>query len=726
MLTLREQLRQAARDGEDALERRSAAWHRLLATFRAVHGGVGHDRLRLPAYGGSLFDPDRFPFLEGRHESGDGKPLSVDDRTILAVLDALLTVEVGKGNRRTAQRLSYKALDVEQIGHCYEGLLDHGCAPVDELSVGLVGAEADEPELAVAELEQRLAAGRDDFCEWLSSKELCKKAPGRLRTMLEKDPDGTALARLRAACGHDDAAVGRVRPFWGLLRSDLRGLPVVFMPGSKYVTQTSTRRNTGTQYTTRALADEVVRYTLEPLAYAPGPADGAEPEEWRIRLPAELLALRVCDPAVGSGAILTAACRYLADRLIEATHEHGPGDGDFASRLRGLLDADPDDQVTVARREVVDHCLYGVDRNPVAAEMAKLSLWLTTMARERPFTFLDHAIQLGDSLLGITNVNQLRWLHLDPAQRGGEAGFEMLAIEGSIDEALELAEQLQQMSVLTVRDASAKQRLNSEPWKQAGEPRNRCGCSRGRCAQHVCERLLDGFQESAVGRNRTDPDRARRSAHGLGETSSNRSAGRTDLELAPDRPSRRAADALGPTMYALATPVSRGFPFRGRKRLRCGNCQSSIPWRKAYFNRDGSFIPRVSGPPHSIRRHRQCRSVCLFCPKNVLVGQDSRYIGHQLYLPGRQPRGCLGSDLKFWLDCKPCGQVCTMAGSSRRGDCQAMADLSSVARSASSWWRPSGEHFFSTRQNSPSGRDTSEAKAVSENRLSGVYSGCYR
>ena len=462
VLTLREQLRQAARDGEDALERRSAAWHRLLATFRAVHGGIGHDRLRLPAYGGALFDPDRFPFLEGRHESGDGKPLSVDDRTILAVLDALLTVDVGKGNRRTAQRLSYKALDVEQIGHCYEGLLDHGCAPVDELSVGLVGPEADEPELTVAELEQRLAAGRDDFCEWLSSKERCKKAPRRLRTMLDKEPDGTALARLRAACGHDDAAVGRIRPFWGLLRSDLRGLPVVFVPGSKYVTQTSTRRNTGTQYTTRALADEVVRYTLEPLAYAPGPADGAEPEEWRIRTPAELLALRVCDPAVGSGAILTAACRYLADRLIEATHEHGPGDGDFASRLRGLLDAGPDDQVTVARREVVDHCLYGVDRNPVAAEMAKLSLWLTTMARERPFTFLDHAIQLGDSLLGITNVNQLRWLHLDPAQRRGEAGFEMLAIEGSIDEALELAEQLQWMSVLTVRDASAKQRLNGE------------------------------------------------------------------------------------------------------------------------------------------------------------------------------------------------------------------------------------------------------------------------
>ena len=82
--------------------------------------------------------------------------------------------------------------------------------------------------------------------------------------------------------------------------------------------------------------------------------------------------------------------------------------------------------MVLARREIVDHCLYGVDKNPVAAEMAKLSLWLTTMARERPFTFLDHAIQVGDSLLGITDLEQLRWLHLDPAERKGTAGFRLL------------------------------------------------------------------------------------------------------------------------------------------------------------------------------------------------------------------------------------------------------------------------------------------------------------
>jgi hypothetical protein len=109
---------------------------------------------------------------------------------------------------------------------------------------------------------------------------------------------------------------------------------------------------------------------------------------------------------------------------------------------------------------VVDHCLYGVDKNPVAAEMAKLSLWLTTMARERPFTFLDHAIQVGDSLLGITDVDQLRWLHLNPSERLGQQGFESLAIDARLKEATELAKQLREMSVVTVRDAAEKQRLN--------------------------------------------------------------------------------------------------------------------------------------------------------------------------------------------------------------------------------------------------------------------------
>jgi hypothetical protein len=93
--TIREQLQaDADRFGAEVLERRHDAWSRLLATFRAVHAGLGHDRLTLPAYGGQLFDPDRFCFLEGRSEGTSWRdtpaaPLPVDNRTVLYALEAL-------------------------------------------------------------------------------------------------------------------------------------------------------------------------------------------------------------------------------------------------------------------------------------------------------------------------------------------------------------------------------------------------------------------------------------------------------------------------------------------------------------------------------------------------------------------------------------------------------------------------------------------------------------
>jgi len=481
VLTLRDDLRVASiRDGEDALERRSTAWYRLLATCRAVHGGANHDRLTLPAYGGSLFDPDRFPFLEGRHApddimaggidlgpdenaaKGSGRPVAIDDRTVLAILDALLNIKVRSGRSTVTQRVSYKALDVEQIGHCYEGLLDHSSVRIDALSIGLTGPEGAEPEIGIDDLEHHLAGGIDGLCDWLADKERCNKTASALAKELEKVPEGVDLARLRVVCGHNDDTVTRVQTFWGLIRTDLRGLPVVLLPGSQFVTKTSTRRNMGAQYTTKALAEEVAEYALEPLVYEPGPQNEGDPENWELRPPDAILGLRICDPAVGSGAILTAAGRYLADRLIESVVEHGSGEGRFATRLSDLAKAAPDEQVVLARREIVDHCLYGVDKNPVAAEMAKLSLWLTTMARERPFTFLDHAIQVGDSLLGITDLEQLRWLHLDPAERKGKAGFETVALDRRIKEAADLARRLQELSVVTIRDSAQKKHLHEE------------------------------------------------------------------------------------------------------------------------------------------------------------------------------------------------------------------------------------------------------------------------
>ena len=468
--TLRERLQaEADAGGEELLDRRVGAWPRLLALARALHGGIEHDALRLPAYGGALFDPDRFAFLEGRSAGSTWRetpatPLPVSDRTVLHVLDALQLLRVG-GER---QRLSYRSLDVEQVGHVYEGLLDHTAERSHEHALGLAGRL--EPEIALGELEaHRTRDGDETLCAWLA-KETGRGARALARA-LDVEPDARRAARLRAACGNDDALVARVLPFQALLREDLRGDPTVFLAGSVYVTKALERRASGTYYTPRALAEEVVRHALDPIVHAPGPAEEADPAAWALKPPRELLELRVCDMAMGSGAFLVAACRYLAARLVEAWEALGEGrwtvEGARAAGEPGevLVPADELDRDVLARRLVCDRCLYGVDKNPMAVDMAKLSLWLVTMARDRPFSFLDHALRCGDSLLGLTSLAQLEHLHMDPA--AGERLHGTLfafteQIRPAIDRALTLRRELESFPTVDVRDAEHKARLHDE------------------------------------------------------------------------------------------------------------------------------------------------------------------------------------------------------------------------------------------------------------------------
>ena len=463
--TLRAQLQERAdRDGEDPLERSTAAWHRVLALFRAVHGGIEHDALRLPAYGGGLFDPDRYPFLEGRapctgwHEQA-AHPLPVDDRTMLHLLDALQTLE--HGGARVL--LSYQALDVEQIGHVYEGLLDHTAVRLTDTALALGGKL--EPELALGEIERWAAAGADTLVEQLA------KQTGRSTAAISKalgvELADEPRARLRAACGSDDSLLDRVAPFHALLREDLRGDPLVILPGSLFVTQALDRRTSGTYYTPRQLAEEVVQHALDPVAYDPGPAQERDPAKWRLKPAAELLELKIADIAMGSGAFLVASCRYLAARLLEAWTAEGtraeaalPG---AASAPAVPLPADPLEREAMAHRLVAERCLYGVDKNPMAVEMAKLSLWLITLAKDRSFSFVDHALRSGDSLLGVTDLRQLRVAHLDPGwhrQASLDLGFG--EIEAAVDRALTLRRDLEAFVVHDIPDAKRKAKLLAE------------------------------------------------------------------------------------------------------------------------------------------------------------------------------------------------------------------------------------------------------------------------
>jgi hypothetical protein len=486
--TLRALLREEAdRVGVEVLERRQDAWARLLATFRAVHGGVEHEALRLPALGGSLFDPDRFPFLEGRAAGTSwlattASPLPIDNRTVLHLLEALQLLRTrGDGGSSEARKLSYRALDIEQIGHVYEGLLDHVAVRVDADTLGLLGTKDKEPELSLDELNRERHHGVDGLIAFL--KERTGRSSSALRNDLDAELDEVAEQRLLVACGNDKALVKRIAPYHALIRKDVWGYPQIYRAGSFMVTGGPERRQTGTHYTPKSLTEQIVTETLEPLVYV-GPAEGKSRDAWKLRSASELLDLKICDMAMGSGAFLVQVCRWLAERVVEAWEEAErqgaaiSADGDVLEKAAGhdLLPLDREERLSFARRLVAERCVYGVDINPMAVELAKLSLWLVTLAKGRPFGFLDHNLRSGDSLLGIHRLDQLTELSMTPAG-GGQRRLFGKSIESAVHEALALRRQLRVIAIRDIHDVQAMAALDAS----------------ARAKIDVAERLADGF-----------------------------------------------------------------------------------------------------------------------------------------------------------------------------------------------------------------------------------------
>lgn len=454
--TLSAQLREAADQvGEAVLENRQDAWLRLLSTFRAIHSGVHHEGLQIIPYGSSLFDPDRFPFLEGRASDSSwrdegAKPVPVDNRTVLLLLESLQTLDFGSSGRR---RLSFRALDIEQIGHVYETLLDHTAVRATETMVSLQGNQNQEPEIPVETLHALVVDGDEDALVEFLRTEL-KKSESATRTAFAAKIDPEVTSALERACRGDQTLLAKLLPLHGFIRRDPWGRPVVIHEGSVFVTEGEDRRSTGTHYTPRYLTELVVRHTLDPVVYE-GPSDGVPEDEWRLRSAEEILDLHVCDPAMGSGAFLVAAIRFLSERLLEAWDDEGV-DG---------LPSDLGERAALARLAVAEHCVYGVDINPMAVELAKLSIWLVTLARGRAFTFLDHALKCGDSLLGLHDLDQIRKLHIDPT-RGVDLHFTLFdpteVVEAAIDTAARLRHEISEIETRDIFDAVAKERLHRE------------------------------------------------------------------------------------------------------------------------------------------------------------------------------------------------------------------------------------------------------------------------
>jgi hypothetical protein len=447
------------------LAAREEAWSRLLATFRLVYAGSDHPDLRLPALGGSLFDPDRFPFLEGRKTGSrwleaPAAPLPIDDRTVLLLLDAIQTFR--------GRTLSYKALDVEQIGHVYEGLLDQTAGRVEGVTLQLKGSsKARTPLVALADLEKARGAGLDALVTLLVEK--TERSEAAIRNVLNTSPEKDDVGRLLTSCRGDAALRDSILPFVRLLADDPWGMPLVHQAGAIVIVKGTDRRESGSHYTPKSLTEKIVEETLTPVVYR-GPAEGTDRKDWQLKSPAELLDLKICDPAMGSGAFLVQVCRWLGDRLVEAwaaaetdgrwIDTDGIVHDDAESALDPMV-AETEGRTVEARRLIAERCLYGVDMNPLAVELAKLSLWLTTVAKSRPFGFLNHNLRHGDSLLGIDDLDQVIKLEMTP-RRSDQLRLFGRSIGKAVEDAMRLRRELRAHPVRDIEDVKAMARLDAE------------------------------------------------------------------------------------------------------------------------------------------------------------------------------------------------------------------------------------------------------------------------
>ena len=459
LVGLYERLREDAALFPDTMDQRYGAWAQLLVLFRLIHDGAETGEMSLPRRHGVLFDPARFPFLEGRpgmaarqiHERIE--PPLVSDGTIYRALEKLLVLD--------GERISYRALDVEQIGSVYETMMGFRLETASGRSVAIKAAKKQGAPMTVDldALGAEPGARRD---KWLRDR-ADRKLGDKIRKAVR---EAGTLEDLNAA----------LSPV-----IEVNATPDLVPPGAMVLQPSEERRRSGSHYTPRELTEPIVRTTLEPILARLQGEDGKPPR------PEQLLDLKVCDPAMGSGAFLVEACRQLGDALVEAWCAYGE-----------VPEVPPDeDEGIFARRLIAQRCLYGVDRNPMAVDLAKVSLWLATLARDHPLTFIDHALRHGDSLVGLSQA-QIEAFHWEREESPSFIlGFEAMRVRDHVDEVARLR--------TLIRDAGeeTEDRELRYLWDQAQGELAKVAALRG----PGDSRLLRGGQEQAT---RDQANRVRR------------------------------------------------------------------------------------------------------------------------------------------------------------------------------------------------------------------------
>jgi hypothetical protein len=352
LTTLLAQLQRDAANYPDTMEQRYGAWSGICSLFRLVYMGGGPTADYLPARKGQLFKPIAFPWLETPW---------ISDAVVLAVLSNLLIVK--------GERINYRALDVRQIGSVYEGVMEFAVARIAGPCIGL---------------RSKAQGGKKPFTTAIDLAELLALPGAKRKAWLEEQAQTDLPAKAATAlkeARNEQELVAALAP-----RIDRRLFEGVQAAGSLVFQPTEERRRSGSHYTpaqlTRLTVADALRPWLERHGHRPTPED--------------ILKLRICDPAMGSGAFLVELCRFLAELLVKAWGQNLP------KELMPSGSAYGEEPLIYARRLVAQGCLYGVDKNPFAVNLARLSLWLVTLSKNLPFTFVDHALKEGDSLVGVS------------------------------------------------------------------------------------------------------------------------------------------------------------------------------------------------------------------------------------------------------------------------------------------------------------------------------------
>lgn len=423
----------------------------------------------------------------------------MNDAQVREILVLLTRTKVrlrqGRASTWTTMPVDFSSLDSEYIGILYEGLLDFELktAPSDQPVVFLAlgnqpalplatleamddaairnllekmqdtssdGDDAEESEAAEADAE---ADDGDNNDSETSDEDAVEDDEAVAEETAEIEPDDvrhTTRARAEAwaqrAClvgGLAKKPRGKTTPEKQLqfeaelARKAKQVVPRVVLPGEWYLVRWGgTRKGSGTFYTRPQLAIPTVHRTLRPLAYDPPLGKDGQPDldapldQWTPKPPEQILDLKVCDPACGSGTFPLAALRFLTQALYASLQHHGRIRESHGRALLSLiqntdathslaeeaLPCRPDDEHfeprtrAVLRRYVVERCIYGVDFDPLAVELCRLSLWIETLDRRLPFTFLDHKIKPGNSLVGAWFDQFLHYPIMAWAREGGD------------------------------------------------------------------------------------------------------------------------------------------------------------------------------------------------------------------------------------------------------------------------------------------------------------------